>query len=62
MAGVPYTVGERGRETFIPGAAGRIAPATSFAGGGTTVVFQLGDREVMRYLIDEMGRVERSKR
>ena len=37
-AGVPYLVGERGPELFVPGRSGGILPSGSFGGGGTTVV------------------------
>ena len=54
--GVPYLVGERGMEMFVPQASGRIIPHGRLGGGGTSVVnnFQIvGDvtrqtRDVLR--------------
>ena len=37
-SGLPYIVGERGPELFVPGGSGRILPSGSFGDGGTTVV------------------------
>lgn len=37
-AGVPYTVGERGREIFVPQAPGFIVPNKAIDGGGQTVI------------------------
>lgn len=36
-AGVPYTVGEAGRETFVPNRAGTVVPGSVGGGGGVTV-------------------------
>ena len=61
--GVPYLVGERGPELFVPGASGRILPSGSFGGGqgGTTVVnvtvqgSLIHQHELERVVIDAVG-------
>lgn len=42
--GVPYTVGERGREVFVPNAAGTIIPNDQLGGGPITIVNQTTGR------------------
>jgi hypothetical protein len=48
-AGVPYRVGERGPETFVPGSNGSIVP--NGGGGGTTVIQLLLDGRVISEVV-----------
>lgn len=75
-AGMPYLVGERGRELFVPNTAGRIVPNHQLAGGGRTTVNMIedrrragqveertnnGGREIDLFVADIMGDGPRSK-
>lgn len=46
MAGVPYTVGERGRELFIPSSSGTIVPNHDIANMGTNITFNIQANDV----------------
>ena len=57
MPGVAYTVGERGKETFVPNSAGNIVPN---GGGGGDVVINLDGREIARVALSHMQRAGNS--
>lgn len=53
--GQPYIVGERGPEMFVPASSGTIVPnGAGAAGGPTTIVVQIGDREIGRVVADAL--------
>lgn len=59
--GVPYTVGEHGRETFIPAVPGTIIPNGGRLGGGSVTLvyspmFSLGDRQELESRLGPMVR------
>ncbi len=66
--GTPYTVGERGPETFVPNASGRIHPNGRGGGGGTTVIMNntinagMGSdpNAISRAIVEMLQRYERA--
>lgn len=61
-AGIPYLVGERGPELFVPGGSGRILPSGSFGGGGGQTVVNvtvqgslIHERDLEQVVLNAMG-------
>ena len=56
--GMPYIVGERGPELFVPNQSGQIIPngaGGSTAGGNQTIVVKIGDEVVARVVANAMA-------
>jgi hypothetical protein len=53
-AGVPVTVGEMGKETFIPNTSGRIVPNSQLGGGTTIIMNGVIDAESARRSIEKL--------
>lgn len=53
-AGVPYTVGEMGKEVFVPSTSGRIIPNSQLGGGTTIIMNGIIDAESARRSIEKL--------
>jgi hypothetical protein len=57
--GMPYLVGERGPELFVPSTSGSVVPNGAGGGGGGDVVIQVGSETLARIAIDALVKHQR---